>query len=49
MEIELAGLNYKIISLEKLLVLTALGIKKEKFRKDLELIVHKISDIQYKK
>lgn len=38
----------KIISLEKLLFLTALGIKKEKYHKDLELIVQKIFDIKYK-
>jgi hypothetical protein len=41
--------NYKIISLEKILLLTALAMKEEKYKKDLELIVQKILDIQYKK
>lgn len=40
--------NYKIISLEKLLFLTALGMKKEKYHKDLELIVKKVFEIKYK-
>lgn len=39
---------YKIISLEKLLFLTALGMKKEKYKVDLQLIVNKIFEIQYK-
>jgi len=39
---------YKIISLEKLLFLTALGMRKEKYKKDLELIVDKIFEIKYK-
>lgn len=39
--------NYKIISLEKLLFLTAMGMKKEKYHKDLELIVEKIFEIKY--
>jgi len=38
--------DYLIISLEKLLFLTALGMKKEKYHKDLELIVQKILDNQ---
>lgn len=41
--------EYKIISLEKLLLLTALGMKEEKYKKDLDLIVKKILNIQYKK
>ncbi len=40
--------DYKIISLEKLLFLTALGIKKRKYQDDLKLIVDKIFEIQYK-
>ena len=36
-----------MISLEKLLFLKALGIKEEKYRKDLELIVKKIVDDRY--
>ena len=40
--------NYKIISLEKLLFLTALGIRKDKYLEDLKLIVEKIFEIQYK-
>ena len=39
---------YKIISLEKLLFLTALGMKKDKYKADLELIVDKIFEIKYK-
>ena len=39
---------YTIISLEKLLFLTALGMKKDKYQKDLALIVDKIFKIQYK-
>lgn len=38
---------YLIISLEKLLFLKALGIKEEKYRKDLEMIVKKILDEKY--
>ena len=38
---------YLIISLEKLLFLKALGIKEEKYRKDLEMIVSKILDEKY--
>lgn len=41
--------QYFIISLEKLLFLTALAIKKEKYHKDLELTVEKILELQYKK
>ncbi len=44
--IEIDG--YRVISLEKLLFLTALGIKKPKYRKDLELIVEKILALRYK-
>lgn len=40
---------YKIISLEKLLFLTALGIKKEKYERDLKLIVDRIFTLRYKK
>jgi hypothetical protein len=36
-----------IISLEKLLFLKALGMKKDKYRVDLELIVKKILDDKY--
>lgn len=35
-----------IISLEKLLFLTALAMEKEKYHKDLELIVQKVLDLQ---
>lgn len=41
--------TYKIISLEKLLFLTALGIKKEKYERDLNLIVERIFALRYKK
>lgn len=42
--------EYLVISLEKLLLLKALGMSKsEKYKKDLELIVKKILDIQYGK
>ena len=41
--------HYFIISLEKLLFLTALAMKKEKYHKDLELTVEKILEMQYKK
>ena len=40
--------TYEIISLEKLLFLTALGMKKDKYKKDLALIVDKIFEIKYK-
>lgn len=40
--------NYRIISLEKLLFLTALAMKKPKYLKDTKLIVDKILEIQYK-
>lgn len=40
--------DYMIVSLEKLLFLTALGTKKDKYRKDLQLIVDKIFEIKYK-
>ena len=40
--------DYLIISLEKLLFLTALAMNKEKYHKDLELIVKKILEIKYK-
>jgi len=39
--------KYFIISLEKLLFLKALGIKKEKYLNDTKLIVQKIIDDQY--
>ena len=39
--------TYLIISLEKLLFLKALGIKVDKYRKDLEMIVKKILDEKY--
>jgi hypothetical protein len=38
---------YLIISLEKLLFLKALGIKVEKYRQDLEMIVKKVLDEKY--
>lgn len=41
--------DYLIISLEKLLFLTALAMKTEKYQKDLELIVNKIIELQYEK
>lgn len=41
--------SYKIISLERLLFLTALGIKKPKYEHDLRLIVDKIFELKYKK
>lgn len=40
--------DYKIISLEQLLFLTALGIKKPKYRKHVPLIVEKIISVRYK-
>lgn len=40
--------EYMIISLEKLLFLTALGMKKDKYKNDLQLIVDKIFEIQYR-
>src|SRR5262245_13177458 len=40
---------YKIISLEKLMLLKALGMDKAKYENDLRLIVKKILDIQYGK
>ncbi len=40
--------DYLIISLEKLLFLTALAMNKEKYHKDLELTVKKILEIRYK-
>ncbi|MBI4130520.1 hypothetical protein HY468_04340 [Candidatus Roizmanbacteria bacterium] len=39
---------YKIISLEKLLFLTAMGVQQPKYAHDLKLIVKKILDLQYK-
>ena len=39
--------DYLIISLGKLLFLKALGVKEEKYRKDLEMIVKKILDEKY--
>lgn len=41
--------DYRIISLEKLLFLTALAMKEEKYHMDLELTVKKILELQYKK
>ncbi|OGK17751.1 hypothetical protein A3F32_01220 [Candidatus Roizmanbacteria bacterium RIFCSPHIGHO2_12_FULL_42_10] len=41
--------SYKIISLEKLLFLTALAIKKPKYLDDLRFIVRKIEELQRKK
>lgn len=41
--------SYKIISLEKLLFMKALGIKKKKYENDLRLIVDKIIELRYKK
>ncbi len=42
--------EYKIISFEKLLFLTALAAQKnEKYKKDLQSIVEKILELQYKK
>lgn len=40
--------EYKIISLEKLLFLTSLAIKKEKYLDDLKLIVNKVLELKYK-
>lgn len=40
--------DYLIISLEKLLFLTSLAIKKKKYLTDLKLIVNKIFEKQYK-
>ena len=39
--------EYLVISLEKLLFLKALAMKEKKYRKDLELVVQKIFEIQY--
>ena len=39
--------DYLIISLEKLLFLKAMGMKEEKYHKDLEMIVKKILDDKY--
>ncbi len=39
--------NYKIISLEKLLFMKAIGIKKKKYEKDLRMIVNKIIMLRY--
>jgi len=39
---------YKIISLEKLLFMTALAMKEPKYREDLKLTVDKIIELQYK-
>lgn len=41
--------QYKIISLEKLLFLKALGYQQEKYLNDLKLVVDKILNIQYGK
>jgi hypothetical protein len=41
--------DYRIVSLEKLLFLKALGMKEEKHLNDLRLIVAKVLDIQYGK
>ena len=41
--------HYRIISLEKLLFLKALGMKESKYHTDLKLIVEKILNIQYGK
>jgi hypothetical protein len=41
--------DYKIISLEKLLFLKAMGMQVPKYEADLRLIVQKILDIQYGK
>jgi len=40
--------TYKIISIEKLLFTIALAMKKSKYAKDLELIVDKVLEMQYK-
>jgi len=40
--------GYRVISLEKLLFLKALGYKVEKYRKDLELIVDRVVHDRYK-
>jgi len=39
--------GYKIISLEKLLFLTALAMRKRKYMNDLKMIVKKVLDNQY--
>jgi hypothetical protein len=41
--------NFLIISLEKLLFLTSLAVKKPKYANDLKLIIKKVLDNQYKK
>ncbi len=40
--------GYKVIAIDRLLLLTALGMKKEKYMQDLKLIVDKITQLQYK-
>ena len=40
--------EYRIVSLEKLLFMTALAMKKPKYKRDLELIVDKVIQLQYK-
>lgn len=45
----LEGAEYKIISLEKLLFLKAMGMNLPKYEADLRLIVQKFLDIQYGK
>ena len=39
--------EYRVISLEKLLVLKAMGMKIEKYHKDVELIVKRMTDDKY--
>jgi len=39
--------EYLVISLDRLLFLKALGMKEEKYHKDLELIVDKVLQVQY--
>ena len=41
--------NVKVIHLEKLLFMKTLGISKEKYERDVKLIVQKVFDIQYGK
>ncbi len=41
--------TYKVISLDRLLFLKALGLSEPKYERDLRLIVQKITDIQYGK
>ncbi len=40
--------NYLVISLEKLLLQRAMAMKKPKYHKDLELVVDRITELQYK-